>query len=488
MASTTKIMTALLVLERAGLDDRYTVPPEAEAVGGSTGRLVAGEELTVRDLLVALLVASGNDAAVTLADGVAGSQAAFVDLMNRSASGTRASPTPPTPTRTASTPPGTTPASATSSPGRRWRWRTRCSAELVSSRRRRIPGPGGVGRRQLESENELLDIDPEADGVKTGMTDGAGYALVAHARRASPRHRPVRRRRSASPARDGARPRRRRPCSTAGSPSTRGPRPRRRRRPGARRGATAGPGADRPSAARLRPRRRRCASASRSPRRSSPRRGGGPRSGEGQVLGSVSYRQEGRVVGPPRPRRRRVGRRARHPRPPPRRLGGARPVIVTVTLNAALDRTVACRTSSSAPRHRADSLAAPAGRQGRQHRPRAQAPRPAGHRDRARRRPRRHLHHRAADARRGSSTTSSASRRSRAPARRSSTPPTTSRPRSTSGARRVTGRPSSTCCSTRSATSRRAPTSSCSPGRCRATCPTDWYERARCASCAATGS
>ena len=57
--------------------------------------------------------------------------------------------------------------------------------ELVSSRRASIPGPGGVGRRQLESENELLDIDPEADGVKTGMTDGAGYALVAHARRAS---------------------------------------------------------------------------------------------------------------------------------------------------------------------------------------------------------------------------------------------------------------------------------------------------------------
>ena len=56
--------------------------------------------------------------------------------------------------------------------------------ELVSSRRATIPGPGGVGQRDLLSENELLDIDPEADGVKTGMTDGAGYALVAHAARA----------------------------------------------------------------------------------------------------------------------------------------------------------------------------------------------------------------------------------------------------------------------------------------------------------------
>ena len=85
MASTTKIMTALVALDRAGLDDRLTVPPAAEAIGGSTGFLRAGETLTVRDLLTALLVPSGNDAAITLAQGVAGSQAAFVSLMNERA-------------------------------------------------------------------------------------------------------------------------------------------------------------------------------------------------------------------------------------------------------------------------------------------------------------------------------------------------------------------------------------------------------------------
>ena len=84
MASTTKMMTALVTLESADLDDVMTVPPDA-AVGGSTGSLQAGERLTVRELLTALLVASGNDAAVTLAEGVAGSQAAFVRRMNRRA-------------------------------------------------------------------------------------------------------------------------------------------------------------------------------------------------------------------------------------------------------------------------------------------------------------------------------------------------------------------------------------------------------------------
>jgi D-alanyl-D-alanine carboxypeptidase (penicillin-binding protein 5/6) len=184
MASTTKIMTALIVLEQADLDDRYTVPQEAVEIGGSTARLVAGETLSVRDLLVGLLVASGNDAAVTLADGLAGGQAAFVDLMNA-----RARELGMTHTRFAN-PHGL------DEPGHHASVRDLVTLsrvamedavfrELVASRRASIPGPAGVGRRPLLSENELLDIDPEADGVKTGMTDGAGYALVAHARRSS---------------------------------------------------------------------------------------------------------------------------------------------------------------------------------------------------------------------------------------------------------------------------------------------------------------
>lgn len=182
MASTTKIMTALIVLERADLDDRYTVPAEAVAAGGSTAHLEEGEQLSVRDLLTGLLVASGNDAAVTLADGLAGSQAAFVEMMN-----TRARELGLRHTHFAN-PHGL------DAPGHhstvrdlvalaRVAMENPAFRQMVSSRRASIPGPGGIGRRRLESENELLDIDPEADGVKTGMTDGAGYALVAHARR-----------------------------------------------------------------------------------------------------------------------------------------------------------------------------------------------------------------------------------------------------------------------------------------------------------------
>ena len=184
MASTTKIMTALIVLERADLDDRYTVPAEAVAIGGSSARLVEGEELSVRDLLTGLLVASGNDAAITLADGLAGNQAAFVAMMNARARELGLAHT------AFANPPGLDAPGHHSSAAdlvalARVAMRDPVFRELVASRQASIPGPGGVGRRSLESENELLDIDPEADGVKTGMTDGAGYALVAHARRSS---------------------------------------------------------------------------------------------------------------------------------------------------------------------------------------------------------------------------------------------------------------------------------------------------------------
>jgi serine-type D-Ala-D-Ala carboxypeptidase (penicillin-binding protein 5/6) len=181
MASTTKIMTALVVLESVDLDEVMTVPAAA-AVGGSSGRLVAGERLRVRDLLTALLVASGNDAAITLAEGVAGSQEAFVARMNL-----RARELGLTSTRFAN-PHGL------DAPGHRSSVRDLVTLsgeamrdpffrETASMRRATIPGPDGAGVREYVSENLLLGADPDVDGVKTGMTDGAGYALVAHARR-----------------------------------------------------------------------------------------------------------------------------------------------------------------------------------------------------------------------------------------------------------------------------------------------------------------
>ncbi|MGB9359545.1 MAG: D-alanyl-D-alanine carboxypeptidase family protein [Acidimicrobiia bacterium] len=83
MASVTKVMTAMIVLDNAGLDEVVTVPSFATEARGSSAGLVAGEEWTVYDLLVAMLVRSGNDAALTLAWHVGeGDIDSFVGRMN----------------------------------------------------------------------------------------------------------------------------------------------------------------------------------------------------------------------------------------------------------------------------------------------------------------------------------------------------------------------------------------------------------------------
>jgi len=83
IASVTKVMTAMLVIDNADLNTIVVVPQFATSTRGSTAGLVAGEEWTVGDLLIAMLVRSGNDAALTLAYTVGGeSVSAFVDMMN----------------------------------------------------------------------------------------------------------------------------------------------------------------------------------------------------------------------------------------------------------------------------------------------------------------------------------------------------------------------------------------------------------------------
>ncbi len=181
MASTTKVMTALLALERAELDDVVTVPPEA-AIGGSAADLVVGEEITMDNLLAGLLVASGNDAAAAVAQHVGGSQEAFVRMMN--ARGRRMGLRDTSFTN----PHGLDEAGHHSSARdlvrlARVAMRHPRFRELVASRAVTAPGPGGVGTRFYESKNGLLSIDPNADGIKTGQTVGAGHALVARARR-----------------------------------------------------------------------------------------------------------------------------------------------------------------------------------------------------------------------------------------------------------------------------------------------------------------
>ena len=85
IASTTKLLTALVVLERAVPAEESEIRPEWTGVEGSSMYLRAGERYTVRELLEGLLLASGNDAATALACHTAGGVEAFADLMNRRA-------------------------------------------------------------------------------------------------------------------------------------------------------------------------------------------------------------------------------------------------------------------------------------------------------------------------------------------------------------------------------------------------------------------
>ena len=85
MASTTKIMTTIIVLENTNLSDTVIVSKKAAGTGGSRLGLKTNDKITVNDLLMGLMLESGNDAAVALAEYVGGSIQGFADLMNRKA-------------------------------------------------------------------------------------------------------------------------------------------------------------------------------------------------------------------------------------------------------------------------------------------------------------------------------------------------------------------------------------------------------------------
>ena len=88
-ASTTKILTAIVALEKGNLEDVVTVSRRAARTGGSTLWLKAGDQLTLKELLEGgLMLCSGNDAGVAVAEHIAGSERNFARMMNRKAKGT----------------------------------------------------------------------------------------------------------------------------------------------------------------------------------------------------------------------------------------------------------------------------------------------------------------------------------------------------------------------------------------------------------------
>jgi D-alanyl-D-alanine carboxypeptidase len=181
MASTTKVMTALLTLER--LDERRAVVVGVgpTRVGEESLRLRRGERLTVRQLLLGLLLKSANDAGVALAEAVDGSEAAFVRRMNRKAAALGLTATHYV------TPYGLDrPGHQTSARdlARLWEVAMRRAdfRSLVATRSARIPGVP-LSLRRFVSTNQLLGSYRWTVGGKTGFTNRAGRCLVASASR-----------------------------------------------------------------------------------------------------------------------------------------------------------------------------------------------------------------------------------------------------------------------------------------------------------------
>jgi serine-type D-Ala-D-Ala carboxypeptidase (penicillin-binding protein 5/6) len=178
IASITKLMTVLITLERAKLDDVVTVQRDAAAVGESSINLRAGERLTVRDLLAGALIQSANDAADALADYVShGDEQAFVRLMNAKARQLGL-------TDTHYTRPDGLDAPGNGSSARdvtrlaQLLMQRRVVRSLVRERTATI-----AGGRTLHTWNDLLGQFRGLDGVKTGHTGAAGWCEVARVRR-----------------------------------------------------------------------------------------------------------------------------------------------------------------------------------------------------------------------------------------------------------------------------------------------------------------
>ena len=174
IASTTKIMTALIVCEQCNVLDRVRIPKEAVGIEGSSMYLREGEVLTIQELLYGLMMHSGNDAAVALAIYCGGTVEGFVERMNDKAkllglSGTHfANPNGldhPDHYSTARD------LAALAS----YAMNDPIFSKTVSTKALT------VGQRSMKNHNKLLWMVDGADGVKTGYTRAAGRVLVSSA-------------------------------------------------------------------------------------------------------------------------------------------------------------------------------------------------------------------------------------------------------------------------------------------------------------------
>jgi D-alanyl-D-alanine carboxypeptidase (penicillin-binding protein 5/6) len=175
MASTTKIMTATIVLENANLTDTVEISRKAGGTGGSRLGLKYKDKITVNDLLYGLMLRSGNDAAVALAEYVGGSVEGFAELMNKKAEELGLTNTHfVTPHGLDEEEHYTTAYELALITD--YALKNETFAKMVSTKTYQI-SINGVAKT-LSNTNELLGNLSGVNGVKTGFTNGAGRCLV----------------------------------------------------------------------------------------------------------------------------------------------------------------------------------------------------------------------------------------------------------------------------------------------------------------------
>ena len=169
MASTTKIMTALVALENADLSDIVTTGDNAYGVPGTSIYLQKGEQLTLEQMLYGLMLASGNDAAVAIAEHVGGSVSGFCDMMNARARQIGCE-------NTHFVTPHGLPAQQHYTTAydlaliAREAMKNADFRRIVSTQRATLPWQGHDYDRVLTNKNRLLSAYPGALGIKTGYT------------------------------------------------------------------------------------------------------------------------------------------------------------------------------------------------------------------------------------------------------------------------------------------------------------------------------
>jgi len=181
-ASLTKIMTAILVLERGNLEDWVTVPKDAAFTGESSMALKEGERVQLKDLLKAILVRSANDACVAAAIHLAGSVEKFVEWMNEKAKELGMTNTHFVNPHGLHHPQHFTTARDLLTLTR-YALQIPTFQSIVSQREIVIAPTNKSALRRYRNRNKLLELYPGCDGVKTGYTIPAGKCLVASATR-----------------------------------------------------------------------------------------------------------------------------------------------------------------------------------------------------------------------------------------------------------------------------------------------------------------